>query len=80
MYSDHSIADDIKENIGYQGKFDAAIIVIKSIDYRASVYDAIAFGEMRNFFEHLTPEHIFCCITYCDDKVPDTDSIKEKLE
>jgi hypothetical protein len=70
MYSDHSIADDIKENIGYQGKFDAAIIVIKITDFRASIYDVIAWKAIKEFFYHLTPEHIFCCFTYCDVNIP----------
>ena len=35
---------------------------------------------IKEFLEHLTPNHIFLCITHCDIKVPDTKIMNEKIE
>jgi hypothetical protein len=61
-----AIVDDIKSNIGHQEKFDAAIIIIRITDYRASINEVIACRAIKEFLENLTPQHIFCLITHCD--------------
>ncbi len=71
----HGIIDDIKENVGHQVKFDAAILVIKNVDYRASPAEIIACKVMKGLLENSTAQHFFCCMTHCDLIAPNSEHI-----
>lgn len=60
------IVADIKSSIGSQTKFDAALIVIKVFDYRATVQEIIALKAIKNFFTNFSPKQIFMVVTHCD--------------
>ncbi|TNV72682.1 hypothetical protein FGO68_gene346 [Halteria grandinella] len=76
-----NIVADIKASIqSNETTFDAAIIVIKIFDYRASVQEVIALRAIKNFFENFSPNQVFCIITHCDCAAPDEDTVTKKLE
>ncbi len=46
------IVDDITKNIGKQLKFDAAIFLVKSTDYRITMPDILTLKAIKNFLEN----------------------------
>lgn len=75
------IVADIKNKIVQkQETFDAALMVIKLFDYRASVQEVIALKAIKNFFDNFQPSQVFCVITHCDKERPDDKQVAMKLE
>lgn len=74
------IVADIKGSIGHQTTFDAALIVIKLFDYRATVQEVIALKAIKNFFANFSPHQVFCIVTHCDLQTPDDAIITKKIE
>ncbi|TNV80944.1 hypothetical protein FGO68_gene1750 [Halteria grandinella] len=76
-----NIVADIKASIqSNETTFDAALIVIKIFDYRASVQEVIALKAIKNFFENFSPNQVFCIITHCDCQAPDESTVAKKLD
>jgi hypothetical protein len=67
----YEIVKDIKSHVGSQTPFDAAIVVVKVLDYRASASEVIALRAIKNFFDNFSYNQVFCVITHCDVKKPD---------
>ena len=67
---------DIKGSIqSNDTTFDAALIVLKIFDYRASMQEVIALKAIKNFFENFSPNQVFCIITHCDRDQPDDEVV-----
>lgn len=64
------IVVDIKETIGTAQNFDAALILVKSTDYRIDVQQVIALKIIRKFFANFSPSNVFVIITHCDVENP----------
>lgn len=76
----YNIVEDIRRSIQSKDTtFDAALIVIKIFDYRATVQEVIALKAIKNFFENFSPKQVFCIITHCDCAEPDQETIEKKL-
>jgi hypothetical protein len=60
------IIEEISKKIGSYQVFDAALLVIKSTDYRESIQDIIAAKALMNFLVNFSPDRVFLVITHCD--------------
>jgi predicted GTPase len=56
-------------------KFDACLLVLKSLDYRISFQEVCALRSMRWFFDGFTAKRFFAVFTHCDIQMPDEDWI-----
>jgi hypothetical protein len=62
----NDIVQDIKKSIGPEVPFDAAIVVVKAQDYRATASEVIALRAIKGFFDNFSYKQVFCVITHCD--------------
>ena len=70
---------DIKVSIGSKQLFDAALIVVKMTDYRATIQEMFAIKAISKLLCDYTPENIFMVITHCDLEDPSDELILGKL-
>jgi len=75
------ILSDIKESIGFKQNIDAALIVVKSTDYRESPQEIIAIKTISKMIDNSKPDNTYLILTHCDknDK-PLEDFISGKLD
>ena len=60
-------------------KFDACLLVLKSLDYRISFQEVCALRSMKKFFDGFTAKRFFAVFTRCDIQMPDEDWIQNRL-
>ena len=73
------IVADIKVSIGSKQLFDAALIVVKMTDYRATIQEMFAIKAITKLLCEYKPENIFMVITHCDLEDPPDELILGKL-
>ena len=73
------IVADIKVSIGSKQLFDAALIVVKMTDYRATIQEMFAIKAISKLLTDYRPENIFMVITHCDLENPSDELILGKL-
>ena len=74
------IVADIKVSIGSKQHFDAALVVVKMTDYRATIQEVFAIKAISKLLVDYKPENIFMVVTHCDLEDPPEELIKGKLQ
>lgn len=74
------IVADIKVSIGSKQPIDAALIVLKLTDYRATPQEIISIKSASKFFANFEPKKIFLIITHCDLMKIEEEQVLGKLE
>ena len=73
------IIENIMDSVGSKQWFDAALIVIRSTDYRLSVQEMIAIKAIAKLLIDHQPQNIFLIITHCDLQYPSDDLVLGKV-
>ena len=73
------IIQNIMQTVGSKQCFDAALIVVRSTDYRLSVQEMIAIKAIAKLLIDHKPQNIFLIITHCDKQYPSDDLVMGKV-
>jgi len=55
------------------------IIVLKTVDFRASLQEITAVMAIRKILDNFNPKNVFVIFTHCDLQTPDEELIQGKL-
>jgi hypothetical protein len=58
---------------------DAALIVLKSTDYRMDIQQTIAIKMVGKYFENFDARKVFLVLTHCDIERPTDEFIADKI-
>lgn len=74
-----TIIAKIKSKCGTNATFDAAILVLKSTDYRITIQQVISLKAISKLLENFKPKKIFAVFSHCDISNPSQNEIEGKL-
>ena len=70
---------DIKLSIGSENPIDAAMLVVKSSDYRMDIQQTISIKMIGKYFENFDAKKVFLVYTHCDMQKPTDKEIVDKI-
>ena len=73
------IVADIKLSIGSENPIDAAMLVVKSSDYRMDIQQTISIKMIGKYFENFDAKKVFLVYTHCDMQKPTDKEIVDKI-